>query len=62
MIDGRRPIHYAADYGQKEIIEYLIQRGSDVNVRFLSDNSCQEFLEHLPTDFLNNLGTGQARH
>ena len=33
VIDGRRPIHYAADYGQKEIIEYLIdQLGSDVNV------------------------------
>lgn len=31
MIDGRRPIHYAADYGQKEIIEYLIALGSDVN-------------------------------
>lgn len=33
MIDGRRPIHYASDYGQKEIIEYLIQLGADVNVR-----------------------------
>ncbi|OTF82670.1 myotrophin-like protein [Euroglyphus maynei] len=31
MIDGRRPIHYAADYGQKEIIEYLIQLDADVN-------------------------------
>ncbi|KAH7638901.1 hypothetical protein DERF_006341 [Dermatophagoides farinae] len=31
MIDGRRPIHYAADYGQKEIIEYLIQLGANVN-------------------------------
>lgn len=36
MIDGRRPIHYAADYGQKEILEYLIQLGANVNVnRFL---------------------------
>ncbi len=33
MIDGRRPLHYAADYGQKEIIEYLItKQGADVNV------------------------------
>ena len=32
MIDGRRPLHFAADYGQKEIIEYLIQLGADVNV------------------------------
>lgn len=31
VIDGRRPIHFAADYGQKEIIDYLIQLGSDVN-------------------------------
>ncbi|KAH9403338.1 hypothetical protein TYRP_015221 [Tyrophagus putrescentiae] len=32
MIDGRRPLHYAADYGQKEIIEYLItKQGADVN-------------------------------
>ncbi|XP_027198121.1 myotrophin-like isoform X2 [Dermatophagoides pteronyssinus] len=31
MIDGRRPIHYAADYGQKEILEYLIQLGANVN-------------------------------
>ena len=40
MIDGRRPIHYAADYGQKEIIEYLIQLGANVNVSvfvFVSD-------------------------
>lgn len=34
MIDGRRPLHYAADYGQKEIIEYLIKLGSDVNVSY----------------------------
>lgn len=38
MIDGRRPIHYAADYGQKEIIEYLIQLDADVNVSFSLDS------------------------
>lgn len=32
LIDGRRPIHHAADNGQKEIIEYLISIGADVNV------------------------------
>ncbi|KAF7492639.1 Myotrophin [Sarcoptes scabiei] len=31
MIDGRRPIHYASDYGHKEILEYLIKLGADVN-------------------------------
>ncbi|GAU98812.1 hypothetical protein RvY_09905 [Ramazzottius varieornatus] len=30
-VDGRAPIHYAADYGQKEVIEYLISKGADVN-------------------------------
>ncbi|XP_059620851.1 myotrophin [Phlebotomus argentipes] len=30
-IDGRRPIHFAADYGQTEVLEYLITKGADVN-------------------------------
>lgn len=30
-VDGRAPIHYAADYGQKEVIEYLTSKGADVN-------------------------------
>ncbi|XP_055329076.1 myotrophin-like [Paramacrobiotus metropolitanus] len=30
-IDGRPPIHFAADYGQREVIEYLISKGADVN-------------------------------
>ncbi|XP_063219765.1 myotrophin [Bacillus rossius redtenbacheri] len=32
-IDGRPPIHYAADYGQKDVIKYLISRGADVNLK-----------------------------
>uniref|UniRef100_A0A914ZLA3 Myotrophin n=1 Tax=Parascaris univalens TaxID=6257 RepID=A0A914ZLA3_PARUN len=32
MIDGRYPIHYAADYGHTGVIEYLINIGADVNV------------------------------
>lgn len=32
MSQGRFPLIYAADYGQKEIIEYLISKGGDVNV------------------------------
>ncbi|KAK9886546.1 hypothetical protein WA026_016821 [Henosepilachna vigintioctopunctata] len=32
QIDGRPPILYAADYGQKDVIEYLISAGANVNV------------------------------
>ena len=31
-IDGRPPILYAADYGQTDVIDYLISAGADVNV------------------------------
>ncbi|CAL1548918.1 unnamed protein product [Lymnaea stagnalis] len=30
-IQGRLPLHYAADYGQTEVIEYLISKGAKVN-------------------------------
>jgi ankyrin repeat protein len=30
-LEGRPLIHYAADYGQKEVIEYLIEKKADVN-------------------------------
>ncbi|GJQ78073.1 hypothetical protein Trydic_g2415 [Trypoxylus dichotomus] len=32
-IDGRPPILYAADYGQVDVIEYLIGAGADVNAK-----------------------------
>ncbi|XP_043246498.1 myotrophin-like [Amphibalanus amphitrite] len=31
-IDGRSPIHYAADYGQLEVLKYLLSKGADLNV------------------------------
>lgn len=31
-IDGRPPLHYAADYGQGDVIDYLITKGANVNV------------------------------
>lgn len=31
-IDGRSPIHYAADYGQLEVLEFLLSEGADLNV------------------------------
>jgi ankyrin repeat protein len=32
-IDGRPPLHYAADYGQGDVIQYLLSKGANVNVR-----------------------------
>jgi hypothetical protein len=32
QIDGRCPIHFAADFGHNEIIEFLLGKGADVNV------------------------------
>lgn len=29
----RVPLHYAADFGQKDVMEYLISKGANVNVR-----------------------------
>ena len=36
LMSGRNPIHFAADYGQCEVIDYLINRGADMNVSFSS--------------------------
>lgn len=32
-ITTRSPIHYAADYGQDDVLRFLITKGADVNVR-----------------------------
>lgn len=29
---GRKPLHYAADCGQLEILEFLLLKGADINV------------------------------
>lgn len=31
-ITARFPIHFAADYGQTDVLQYLISKGADVNV------------------------------
>ncbi|XP_046383304.1 myotrophin [Ischnura elegans] len=32
-VDGRPPIHYAADYGQSDVMQYLITKGANVNAQ-----------------------------
>lgn len=32
-IDGRPPLHYAADYGQGDVIQYLLSKGAEVNAK-----------------------------
>lgn len=32
-ITARFPIHYAADYGQTDVLQYLLSKGADANVR-----------------------------
>lgn len=29
---GRKPLHIVADFGQKEVMEFLISKGANVNV------------------------------
>lgn len=31
-ISSRYPLHYAADYGQSDVLDYLLSKGADVNV------------------------------
>eukprot|EP00112_Aurelia_sp_Birch-Aquarium-sp1_P018760 Seg453.1 transcript_id=Seg453.1/GoldUCD/mRNA.D3Y31 product=Myotrophin protein_id=Seg453.1/GoldUCD/D3Y31 len=32
LLNGRMAIHYAADYGHADVIEYLVSKGADVNI------------------------------
>ena len=32
LMNGRNALHYAADYGQIEVVDFLISKGADVNV------------------------------
>lgn len=32
LMNGRNPLHFAADYGQLEVLKYLISKGANVNV------------------------------
>ncbi|XP_046862319.1 myotrophin-like [Xenia sp. Carnegie-2017] len=32
LMNGRNPLHFAADYGQLEVLKYLISKGANVNL------------------------------
>ena len=32
-IDGRSPLHLAADFGQTEVVEYLVSKGANANAK-----------------------------
>ncbi|XP_078346596.1 myotrophin-like [Oculina patagonica] len=32
LLNGRNGLHFAADYGQKEVIEYLLSKGANINL------------------------------
>uniref|UniRef100_A0A3B3YKF5 Uncharacterized protein n=1 Tax=Poecilia mexicana TaxID=48701 RepID=A0A3B3YKF5_9TELE len=32
-LDGRYPLHYAADFGHLKVVEYLLEKGADINAK-----------------------------
>ena len=32
-IGGRSPLHYAADFGQTEVLQYLVSKGANANAK-----------------------------
>lgn len=44
VIDGRPLIHYAADFGHKDVIQFLIEKGADLNVSKVSRNCVDPLL------------------
>lgn len=42
---GRKPLHVVADFGQKEVMEFLISTGADVNVRDAAALTLVEMIE-----------------
>ncbi|CAK9292327.1 unnamed protein product [Gordionus sp. m RMFG-2023] len=39
---GRQPLHYAADYGQAEIIKFLLNQGADINHGLLAHTKAKD--------------------
>lgn len=46
-ITARPPIHYAADYGQTDVLRYLINKGANVNVSSFTMQNCGTILKLL---------------
>jgi ankyrin repeat protein len=40
IVNGRSLLHYASDYGQNDVLEYLISMGCDVNALDKHGISC----------------------
>ena len=53
--NGRYPLSVAADYGQKEVIEFLITKGADINV----SKSCRLYKHDAVEPVLGNLCLGR---
>jgi len=32
LMNGRNPLHYAADYGHADVLEYLLSKGAKIDV------------------------------
>ena len=47
-LNGRHPIHYAADYGQSDIIDILVAHGADVNVGCMPTHPLGAWASYLP--------------
>lgn len=45
-IDGRKPLHYASDFGQTDVVRYLISLGADVNVSLFFNQFIGSVLFH----------------
>ena len=43
QIKGRTYLHYACDYGQEEIIDYLLRKGANINVCIASKRQCSYY-------------------
>lgn len=40
LINGRTLLHYAADYGQSDVLGYLLEKGADANVSLMHKFNC----------------------
>lgn len=48
LLNGRNPLHYAADYGHTDVLNYLISKGGKVDVSVVTSvYVCNEHIESL---------------